>query len=297
MKSLFALALLATGCLSEIDTPDQPDDLVDTTVQPPDDTTTVDAFSTGANGTSCIASKYNCRFRAGGSRVTTKAGSDTWGIVPGASVRDGMGTAMIAEAGSGATFNYGQTRYLAGKAHALMLTSSNSSAGWYPIDHISGETSFREQVGEVNAKDPHQGGMSCYAIRDSHDPKLELKKVVHDSQVGPNGHERAGDYLPLVRANGQRSANLIFSVPGFALGGATTDHFAAGTKFQRVTVPTESGRPSISIPLWVPNPNDGNRYTRQSGTMRFLYGYVTASDGTRRFGWMAEDALTVSTGC
>lgn len=63
--------------------------------------------------------------------------------------------------------------------------------------------------------------MACYAIRDSHDPVLELKKVVHDSKVGPNGHERAGDYLPLPRANGRRSANLIFSVPGFGLGGAT----------------------------------------------------------------------------
>ena len=30
--------------------------------------------------------------------------------------------------------------------------------------------------------------------------------------------EGAGDYLPLVRKNGRRSANLIFSVPGFALG-------------------------------------------------------------------------------
>jgi phytoene synthase len=28
-----------------------------------------------------------------------------------------------------------------------------------------------------------------------------------------------------------------------------------------------------------------------------LYGYVRAADGTRRFGWMAEDALAVSSGC
>jgi len=32
----------------------------------------------------------------------------------------------------------------------------------------------------------------------------------------------------------------------------------------------------------------------QSGTMRFLYGYVRADDGVRRFGWMAQDALEVS---
>ena len=93
-----------------------------------------------------------------------------------------------------------------------------------------------------------------------------------------------------MRANGQRSANLVFSVPGFALGGATTDHFPAGTAFHRVSVPTDSGRPSISIPLYV---KDGNgAYTKKAGTMRFLYGYVvSSSDGVKRFGWMAQDAL------
>jgi hypothetical protein len=40
-------------------------------------------------------------------------------------------------------------------------------------------------------------------------------------------------------------------VPGFGLGGASTDHFPAGTRFHRVRVPTSTGRPSITIPLWV----------------------------------------------
>ena len=65
-------------------------------------------------------------------------------------------------------------------------------------------------------------------------------------------------------------------------GGATTDHFVAGVKFQRVTVPTASGRPSISIPLWVMD--SAQRYRTQRGSLRFLYGYVTAADGVRRFG-------------
>jgi hypothetical protein len=134
--------------------------------------------------------------------------------------------------------------------------------------------------------------MACYAIRNSHDATLELKKVVRDSTAT---HERAGNYLPLPRASGVRSANLVFSVPGFGLGGATTDHFPAGTKFQRVQVPTSAGVPSISIPLWVKASN--GHYTKQSGEMRFFYGYVKAADGVKRFGWMAEDALQTSTGC
>ncbi len=249
-------------------------------------------YVAGANGNYCIASPFNCRFRQGGSRVTTAAGGETWGITPGASVRDGNGTALSTETATRRTFNYGQTRYLAGTAHALLLSSTNGSAGWYPIDRIKGEASFRAHMGEVNGKDPGIGRMACYQIRNSHDASIELKKVVRDSTAT---HERAGDYLPLLRANGVRSANLVFSVPGFGLGGATTDHFVAGTKFQRVEVPTSEGKPSITIPLWVKAGN--GHYTKQSGELRFFYGYITASDGAKRFGWMAEDALQVSTGC
>jgi hypothetical protein len=253
------------------------------------------ALVKGVNGDQCTASPFNCRFRAGSSRVLTAGGDDSWGIAPGASVRDGNGDAMATETGARLTFNFGQTRALAGKAHALALTTSNSSAGWYPIDHILGETSFRARVGEVNAQDPGGGLMACYQVRDASDPTLELKKVVFDSPEGLDGHERAGDYLPVVRANGRRSVNLIFSVPGFGLGGATTDHFPAGEKFRRVEVPTDSGKPSITIPLWVQD--SAGRFRTRSGTMRFFYGRVRAADGTQRFGWMAEDALEVSTGC
>ena len=136
--------------------------------------------------------------------------------------------------------------------------------------------------------------MACYEVKSTYDPALAVKKVVHDSKEGPDGHERAGDYLPIVRANGRPSANLIFSVPGFGLGGATTDHFPSGTKFRRIEVPTDSGHPSISIPLWVRN--SAGRYLVRSGSMRFVYGFVVG-DGVKRFGWMALDALKVSTGC
>jgi hypothetical protein len=287
MKVCVLLALM--GCATGDEPGDQDGDLIDTAGFE------AGALVSGVNGTECIASPFNCRFRDGSSRVLTAGGDDSWGISPGASVRDGNGDVLFPESGSRLTFNFGQTRLLAGKAHALALTTSNSSAGWYPIERILGETSFRAHNGEVNAKDPGRGDMACYAVRNSHDPSIELKKVVHDSMVGIDGHERAGDYLPLVRANGRRSVNLIFSVPGFGLGGATTDHFPAGTKFQRVSVPTDSGLPSITIPLWV---QDGNgRFLVHSGDLRFLYGYVRASDGVKRFGWMAQDALEVSSGC
>lgn len=247
----------------------------------------------GVNGKYCTASPFNCRFRAPGisQRVTTAGGEDSWGVSPGASLRDGNGDVLIEMTRTRLTFNYGQTRALAGKAHALALASNNGSAGWYPIERILGEDSFRARMGEVNAKDPGDGKLGCYRIKSSHDEERELRKVVYDSEAE---HERAGDYMSLVRANGRRSANLIFMVPGFGLGGASTDHFPAGTKFQRVSVPTSSGRPSITIPLWV---KDGEgRYRQQRGTMRFLYGYIQGN-GDKRFGWLAQDALVATTGC
>jgi hypothetical protein len=292
MTKYLAVLLALAGCMvgdGEDDDLDSDEDLVDTSIG-----VIASGGSPGVNGDQCAASPYNCRFRAGSSRVQNAAGDETWAVTPGASVRDGNGNALTAQTGDRMTFNYGQTRVLAGKAHALALTTSNGSAGWYPFDHIVSEASFRDHVGNVDAKDPGDGRMGCYEIRNSHDANLELKKVVYNSQVGPNGHERAGDYLPLVRANGKRSANLIFSVPGFGLGGATTDHFAAGTKFRRVRVPTRTGLPSISIPLWTADGN-GN-YVVRSGTMRFLYGFIVGN-GVKRFGWMAQDALQVSSGC
>lgn len=283
--------VLITGCALDEELMD--DDLYEDDVVL--DTTTVEARRSfkGVNGDHCIASPYNCRFREPGvsQRVTTGAGEDKWAVEPGASVRDGHGNAMIISTRTTAAFNYGQTRLLAGKAHALAVSSSNGSAGWYPINRILGETSFRARMGEVNAKDPGVGKLACYQIRNSHDASLELRKVVFDSDAT---HERAGDYLALPRNNGRRSANLVFMTPGFGLGGATTDHFPAGTKFQRVHVPTSTGRPSISIPLWVKD--SAGRYRKRAGSLRFLYGYITGN-GVRRFGWIAQDAVTPSSGC
>ena len=39
----------------------------------------------------------------------------------------------------------------------------------FEIDHIVSEASFRDHVGNVDAKDPHDGKMACYEIRSSHD--------------------------------------------------------------------------------------------------------------------------------
>lgn len=294
---LWLAALLTTACVVGDENAD-PNEYDETELEgesdeatDPDPLAAGNKGSPGVNGDYCKGSPFNCRFRYDSSRVVTGGGSESWGVDPGASVRDGAGNVLFKQTGTRMTFNYGQTRLLAGKAHALALTTTNNSAGWYPIDRILGEASFRARNGEVNGKDTGGERMACYEIRNSHDASIELKKVVRDSTAA---HERAGDYLPLKRENGERSANLVFSVPGFGLGGATTDHFRAGTKFHRISVPTATGKPSITVPLYVKN-GDG-RYLKESGALRFFYGFIVAG-GAKRFGWMAEQALQQSTGC
>ena len=249
----------------------------------------------GVNGDACTASPYNCKLRvSGGNRVETNdtTDDDAWGLVTGVPVRDGNGTVVATSTKTSGTFNYGQTRTFAGETYVFAVSTSNSSAGWMPLSSIKGQDSFADKVGHVSALGSALGKLGCYAVRNSHDTTLEFKKVVYDSTAD---HERAGDYLPLVRANGQRSANLTFNVPGFGLGGVAVDHFPAGTKFQRLDVPTDAGAPSIDIPLYVQD--SAGRYRTQSGTMKFIYGYVVAATGTKRNGWMAYDALSVSSGC
>ena len=296
LAPLFA-ALSLSACVAEVATQDDVDgdddgDFVDTS----DAGITAHAGTAGVNGDVCKASKYNCHVRSGGSRVTSPGHANTdqaWAVLPGESVYDGEGTPLHAQSGS-MVFNYGMLKTINGREMALAMATSNGSSAWFPVDHIVDKATFLANDKAVDAKSPNATHLSCYQVRNSDDTSLELKKVVHNSQTGIDGHERAGDYLSLVRANGLRSANMAYVVPGFALGGETSDHVLAGTKFQRVEVPTDTGRPSISIPLWVQAADSS--FTKQSGTMRFVYGFIR-TNGVARFGWMAMDALAVATTC
>ncbi|WP_394833284.1 hypothetical protein LVJ94_42955 [Pendulispora rubella] len=253
----------------------------------------VQALEPGVNGDACLLSPYNCKLRVeGGNRVLTNEGSDSWGVTPGQAIRDGHGNVLGTSTNTTMKFNYGQVRTFVGEPHAFAMSTSNGSAGWVPMASILGRTSFEQKVGHVSAKSEGLARMGCYEVKNASDPNLEPKKVVYDST---SSNEAAGDYLPKLRANGRRSVNLAFNCPGSGLGAPAVDHYPAGTKFQRVDVPTDSGAPSIDVPLWVQDAS--GRYRQQDGTMKFIYGYVISATGTKRVGWMAYDGLQVSSGC
>jgi len=285
--ALAAAGIFAVGCAPS--TTDDPSDEEESSAADED------ALTSGVNGGACAASPYNCKLRvSGGNRIATNDPNDdnAWHLDTGVPIRDGNGAVLGISDKTETTFNYGQSRMFGGEEYVFAVSTSNGSAGWMPLSAIHGKDSFEGKIGHVSGSGVGLAKLGCYEVRNSHDPNLELKKVVFDSEAT---HERAGDYLPLVRANGKRSVNLTFNVPGFSLGGVAIDHFPAGTKFRRYDVPTDSGKPSIDIPLYVKD--SAGRYRKQSGTMKFIYGYVIAATGTKRNGWMAYDALQVSGGC
>jgi hypothetical protein len=287
--ALATIALALTGCVA-----DAADDDDDETGAAEGAVT----YETGINGSVCYLSGYNCKLRPhGGNRVSHVNGNLDWAVDQDVEVLDGNGDPLGLNHSATLKFNYGQERMFGGKPYVFAMTTSNKSSGWFPLSAVHSGTALAARLGHVSA---HRSGltkMACYEIKNSSDPELEKKKVVYDTSAapGPSG-EAAGDYLSKLRANGKRSANLIFNLPGSGLGGPAIDHFPAGTKFQRVAVKTDNGGPpSLDVKLWL---QDGSgHFKKPAGTMKFIYGYVVSKTGDTRVGWMAYDALTPSTGC
>ena len=252
----------------------------------------------GTNGDTCKRSAYNCSLRAGGQRVTTPGGRETWGIHSsylasnkGVPVVDGNGDPLGLTTKSEFTFNYGQTRIMNGKRYAYAMSTGLGSSGWIEIEAIGASDAFAKAVGNMDAKGDNLKKLGCYEIAGSYDESLDTKFVVKGAKTG---YAEANDYLPQVRANGKVYGTLSFNAPGDALGGANTDIFPAGTKFQRVDVPTweSPSLPSLDVKLYA-----GKAGTTPAGEMKFIYGYIRAKSGEVRYGWAALDGLKVSSAC
>jgi hypothetical protein len=254
-------------------------------------------FEKGVNGSACLLSPYDCKLRArGGNRIAHANGDLDWAVTPGAEVLDGNGDVLGVNKTSTLKFNYGQKRTFKGAPYVYAMTTSNKSSGWFPLSAVVSGDVLAKRVGTATAHRSGLAKMACYEVKDSSDSTLEVKKVVYDTSASPGpAGEAAGDYLPRLRANGKRSINLIYNVPGYGLGGPAIDHFPAGTKFQRLDVPTDSGAPSLDVKLWAQDSK--GRFRKPAGTMKFVYGYIESKTGDVRAGWIAYDALKTSSGC
>ena len=296
-----AMLTLVSGC-----TADSPDDGSGADGEEGSVESEIAALRPGVNSSGCRRSPYNCGLNPGNDqRVYTANGGETWGVDPawvadhklgGVPVVDGNGERMGISKKTSFTLNHGQTRRLDNVTYVMALSSGLSSAGWVPIDSFVHADSIRAKVGEVNAKGDNLKDMACYEVGTTFDPLLDTFKVVKGAKE--NESMEPDDYLPMKRKNGKVYVNLAFSVPGDALGAPAVDIFPAGTKFQRLDVPTWEGTaPSIDAKLYS-KPAGSNAYTVLSKrTMKFVYGYVKTKSGSVRYGWMALDGLKVSGAC
>ena len=288
------LLAMMSGCAA--DTGDDPGDAEDHAAVDSE----ISALRSGVNSNGCKRSAYNCTLNPGhGQRVYRADGGETWAIDPKvATVRviDGNGDPMGETKKRELTLNYGQTRRIGNVTWIMTLSSGLGAAGWVPIDAFLHAEPLRAKVGEVNAKGENLKDLGCYEVDTTYDPKLENFKVVKGAKE--NESKEPNDYLPTKRANGKINVNLAFSVPGDALGAPAVDIFPAGTKFQRLDVPTwEGSAPSLDAKLYS-KPAGSHAYTTLSSrTMKFIYGYVKTQPGSVRYGWMAIDGLKVSRSC
>ena len=291
LAALAVVAALSTNaCIADGSDPDESDSTGD------ERESESAATASGVNGGACYLSPYNCKLRVkGGNRIAHLDNTLDWGVND-AMLLDGNGDPLGLATNSTLKFNYGQLRTFGGARYVYAMTTTTRSSGWFPLASVKSSDVLIGRVGNV---DGHRAGlakMGCYAIRNDIDDRLAEKKIVYDTEAnpGPSG-EAAGDYLPRLRANGKRSANLAYNVPGSGLGGPAIDHFPAGTKFQRLDVSTSTGAPSIDVKLW--SQDSSGHFRKQSGELKFVYGYVVSRPGDVRAGWIPYPALQQSTGC
>jgi hypothetical protein len=301
-----AMGVSVSGCAAEVEDEEATDDTE----------SEISTLRDGVNSNGCKRSAYNCQLHpgAGSQRVVRSDGKDDWAVdpkwltdngfvdpttkKPRVPVLDGNGDLMALSAKTEFTLNYGQTRRMNNRTWVMALSAGVGSAGWIPIDAFQHAASLRAKVGEVNAHGAGLKDLGCYEVRSTFDSQLEKYKVVKGAKVTDS--QEPDDYLPTKRSNGKVYVNLAFSVPGDALGAPAVDIFPAGTKFQRLDVPTwESGSaPSLNVKLYSRTPGTNAFNNLSDRRMKFLYGYVKTKSGTVRYGWMAQDGLlAVTKGC
>ncbi|MEA2736378.1 MAG: hypothetical protein QOE14_2829, partial [Humisphaera sp.] len=204
-----------------------------------------------------------------------------------------------------AKFNYGMTKVIAGKFYvyaftlrikpdeprrANMLADSikngtiNTSA-WLPLDAVVEKEALLERIGVGEGKLPHLPlGETKFRITGGN-PAAYMTNVgqelsiIEDVDFGAH----PSDYLR--RPSG--TVNLLYSVPGFNLGGQSLDSFliSSGAIFKPVR-----GARTFTMPTYYP-PKHPLKGKMAEKTQTFLYGAVEIPGGETIYGWIAREAL------
>jgi len=264
----------------------------------------------GVNGPDCSEySPYDCRLgvQRQVARVVNDNYDNAWSLAhssAGWPILDGNGNQVGTEYGRAATFNYGQSRSFDGELHVLAMSTSAGVAGWLPYKSLADWGSFKAHLGDVSAKDDGLKELGCYEVagsvaadKESEFNAFEELKVVRYAPA-TESEEKVMNYTSYARGGPEHTvlANMVFNV---TLVSPTIDVFQAGTKFQRLDVPTSDHIPSLDVDLWKWGrcDHDGkteDSYCEKAGQLKFIYGRVITPAGGARYGWMALEGTDVS---
>ncbi len=261
---LFAVAVLAlsSGCFAEQDAEEEEEV----------------AESQSELRSGCVKSNFNCRLpdhpydNRDRNRFFTQTGNIKWTVEPGTVAVDGRG-AVVGTVTSQIEINYGQRKVIGGKKHVfgfrMQVNGTTPASAFVPEAAVRGDTSKMPTVVHGN---PGRGDARRYRI-DGGNPNKFRDAQGRDFKISDSGtgNLEANDYL--VRPSG--TVHLLYSVPGFQIGGLATDTIRVdqNTEFVRT-----KGVASISVPTRLGN--------KSGPDMKFIYGRVG-----NRWGWIAYDAL------
>jgi hypothetical protein len=236
-------------------------------------------------GRRCVPAdnRFNCtppetEFRHGPRVLRSVADGDIrWPIHGDTHLFDGFGNDRGVVTESSVKINYGQRKRLHGRTVVYawdVRTTGGAASGWIFEEKIVHRDRLRDRSPTLELPNPGHGEYdTIWVITGGNNASFEGLKVNPDV-----GH--ATDYL-LRPGN---VVNIVYSVPGFHLGGFSVDTVPPGVVFRR-----SRGVEQIRIELYDESNRRVNRY------MHFVYGFI--HDGTqRRYGWMAKEALAQVTG-
>lgn len=224
-----------------------------------------------------------------------------WELQPNTEVRDGAGVLMgtvppsLEVAGRRvpvSMFNFGASKVMGGRiyVYAFSVSINSSAAGrvstsaWLPLDNVVNKEALLERAGLGKTRLPVLPlEATGYRITGGN-PKQYLTpygelSIVRQLSIGavPSHYLR--------RPSG--TINLVYSVPGFGLGGEGTDSFLVsdGLEFYPAI-----GAKIFKQPTYYPSkhPQAGKISPE---TMTFLYGAIKTEGSDPIYGWIAKEAV------
>lgn len=195
-------------------------------------------------------------------------------------------------------FNFGASKVINGRicvyAFSVSLTPSpalggsteehTSTSAWLPLEDVVDKETLLERIGLGNARLPALPLEATGRRVTGGDPKLYMTKfgelsIVRQVSSGPV----PSHYLR--RPSG--TVNLIYSVPGFGLGGEGEDSFLVSDGLEFFPA---KGAKVFKQPTYFParHPEAGKVSPQ---TMTFLYGAVEGKGFEPVYGWIAQEAL------